>query len=120
MPTGMIGRAAPCLVHGCTIWNKSNGNVYVRVLYEPIRTHDDDIHERRVEFQLTKASQTKVDEEEFNMGSYQVRETIRAIEVTRTNGQIQEITAPFENVNGIELDWLFIIEDRNIRSVEPK
>ncbi|CAF0929012.1 unnamed protein product [Adineta steineri] len=119
MRTGMVGRAAPCLVHACTITNKSNGNVYVRVLYEPVRKQDDDIHERRVEFELAKNAQTQVEEAEFDMGSYQMREAIRTIEVTRANGQTQEINAPFDNVNGVELDWLFIIEDRNIRSIQP-
>ncbi|CAF1007852.1 unnamed protein product [Adineta ricciae] len=112
----MIGRAAPCLVHGCTIRNNSSGSIYVRILYEPITTHDGNVHERRVEFQLGKRSETKVDEEEFNMGSYQVRETIRTVEVTRANGQVDELHAPFDNVNGIELDWLFVIEERTIKS----
>jgi hypothetical protein len=119
MPTGMIGRAAPCLVHGCTIRNKSNGSVYVRILYEPVQTDDQNIHERRVEFQLAKDTQTQIQEEQFDMGSFHIRQAIRTIEVNRTNGQIQQINAPFDNVNGIELDWLFIIEDRNIRSIEP-
>ncbi|UJR12683.1 hypothetical protein I4U23_016857 [Adineta vaga] len=119
MPTGLIGRAAPCLVHGCTILNKSNSNVFVRILYESIRTEDEHIHERRVEFQLPKDTQIKIDEEEFNMGSFHVRQTIRTIEVNRTNEQIQELNAPFNNVNGVELDWLFIIDDRNIKSIDP-
>ncbi|CAF1575153.1 unnamed protein product [Didymodactylos carnosus] len=115
---GMVGLATPRIVHGCTTRNESNGSVYVRILYEPIRGQEGDIHERRVEFQLAKGRQTHIEEEEFDMGSYQIREAIRTVEVTRANGQIQEINAPFDNVNAIELDWLFIIEDRNIRSLE--
>jgi hypothetical protein len=116
---GMVGVATPRLVHGCTIRNESNGNAYVRILYELKQGPGDKIHERRVEFQLAKGGQTHIEEEEFDMGSFQVRETIRTIEVTRANGQTQEINAPFENVNSIELDWLFIIDNRNIRSVKP-
>ena len=116
---GMIGRAAPCLVHGCTIRNESNGSIYVRVLYEPVGGQSGDTHERRVEFQLAKGGKTTVDEEGFDMGSYQIRETIRTIEVTRANGNVQEISAPFENVNSVELDWLFVVEERNIKSLNP-
>lgn len=116
---GMVGIATPRLVHGCTIRNESSSDVYVRVLYEPIQGSKEDLHERRVEFQLAKGGQTPVDEEIFDKGSFQVRETIRTIEVNRSNGQTQQINAPFENVNGIELDWLFIIDNRNIRSVNP-
>lgn len=116
---GMIGRAAPCLVHGCTIRNESNGSLYVRIFYEPVRGPADDVHERRVEFQLAKGGKTSIDEEGFDMGSYQIREAIRAIEVTRANGSVQEITAPFDNVNSIELDWLFVVDDRSIRSLNP-
>lgn len=112
----MVGVATPRLVHGCTIRNESTSTVYVRVLYEPIQDSRDEIHERRIEFQLAKGGQTRIDEEEFDKGSFQIRETIRAVEVTRTNGQPQQINAPFDNVNGIELNWLFIIDNRSIRS----
>ena len=117
--TGIIGRGTPQLVHACTVRNDSRDNVYVRILYEPVRDQKDELHERRVEFQLGRGKQTQINEEEFNMGSYTIREAIRTIEVTRSNGQTQEINAPFENVTGIELDWLFIVEDRNIRSINP-
>ena len=116
---GMVGVATPRLVHGCTIRNESTSDVYVRVLYELIQDSKDAAHERRVEFQLAKGRKTRIDEEQFDKGSFQVRETIRAVEVTRTNEQTQQIDAPFENVDGIELDWLFIIDNRNIRSVNP-
>lgn len=117
--TGFVGRSAPQLVHACTVRNESGSDVYVRILYEPVRDQKDELHERRVEFQLARGKQTQIDEEEFNMGSYVIREAIRTVEVTRANGQVQEINAPFENVNGVELDWLFLIGDRNIRSVNP-
>ena len=117
---GMVGGVAtPRLVHGCTIRNESTGDVYVRILYELQQDSKENVHERRVEFQLAKGRQTRIDEEEFDKGSYQVRETIRAIEVTRANGQTQQIDAPFDNVHGIELDWLFIIDNRNIKSINP-
>jgi hypothetical protein len=116
---GMIGVATPRLVHGCTIRNESSSDVYVRVLYELIEGLKEEVHERRVEFQLAKGGYTRIAEEEFDKGSFRVRETIRTIEVTRPNGQTQQINAPFENVNGIELDWLFIIDNRSIRSVNP-
>src|SRR5690242_5338053 len=115
---GMVGLATPCLVHGCTIRNESNGNVYVRILYEPIQGRRDEVHERRVEFQLTKGSEIHIEEEEFDKCSFQIRETIRTIEATRANGQTQVINVPFDNVNSIELNWLFIIDNRSIRSVK--
>ena len=115
----MIGRGTPQLVHACTVRNDSRSDVYVRVLYEPVRDQKDELHERRVEFQLGRGKQTQIKEEEFSMGSFTIREAIRAVEVTRSSGQPQEVNAPFENVNGIELDWLFIIDDRNIRSLNP-
>lgn len=117
--TGVIGRGTPQLVHACTVRNDSRGDVYVRILYEPVRDQKDELHERRVEFQLKRGKQTQINEEVFDMGSYTIREAIRTVEVTRADGQIQEINAPFDNVTGIELDWLFVIEDRNIRSSQP-
>lgn len=116
---GTLGVATPRLVHGCTIRNESTSDIYVRVLYELIEGSKEEVHERRVELQLAKGGQTHIDEEEFDKGSFQVRETIRTIEVIRNNGQTQQINTPFENVNGIELDWLFIIDNRSIRSVNP-
>ncbi|CAF4881340.1 unnamed protein product, partial [Rotaria sp. Silwood1] len=113
---GMVGLATPCLVHGCTIRNESNDSVYVRILYQPIAGQRDEIFERRCEFQLAKGAQTHVDDETFDKGSFQIRETIQTIEVTRANGRSQEISAPFENVNSIELDWLFVIDNTSIRS----
>ena len=115
----MVGVATPRLVHACTIRNESTSDVYVRVLYEIAQKSEDEVHERRVEFQLVKGGRTHVDEADFDMGSYQIREAIRAIEVTRANGQSQQIDAPFENVNGIERDWLFIIGNTGIKSVNP-
>lgn len=115
----IIGRAAPQLVHACRIQNNSNGDVFVRVLYEPVKDHDDGSHERRVEFQLLKGRRIEISEEEFDMGSFVIRQAIDCIEITRPNGQIQQIQAPFENVMGVELDWLFIIDDRNIQSLKP-
>ncbi|CAF2758250.1 unnamed protein product [Rotaria sp. Silwood2] len=115
---GMVGLATPCLVHGCTIRNESNANVNVRILYQPIKGQRDEVFERRSEFQLAKGTQTYVDEVTFDKGSFQIRETIQTIEVTRPNGRVQEINEPFENVNSIELDWLFIIDNTNIRSVK--
>jgi hypothetical protein len=117
MPTELIGRAAPQLVHACTIQNQCRDNVYVRVLYEPVRSSGDQVHERRVEFQLGQRGQTMIDEEGFDMGSFQIREAIRTVEVTRPNGRMQEIHAPFDNVHGVELDWLFVIDESNIRSM---
>ena len=116
--TSLVGLATPRIVHGCTVRNGSIGDVYVRVLYEPMRDQQDSLHERRLEFQLPRGCQTKIPEERFNMGTYDIREAIRIIEVTRSDGQIQRIQAPFENVYGIELDWFFLIEDRNIKSVK--
>ncbi len=115
---GRVGRAAPCLVHGCTIRNESNGSVYVRILYEPVHGEKEETFERRVEFQLEKGGQTYIEEEEFDKGSYQIRETIQTVEVTRANGQIQVINAPFDNVNSIELNWLFVIDNTSIRSIK--
>jgi hypothetical protein len=62
---GIAGVATPRLVHGCTIRNESISDVYVRVLYEPIQDSEQ-VHERRVEFQLAKGGQTRIDEEEFD------------------------------------------------------
>ncbi|CAF0936181.1 unnamed protein product [Rotaria sordida] len=117
---GMVGLATPRLVHGCTIRNESNGSVYVRILYEPIKGQRDEIFERRSEFQLPKGGQTHVEEAGFDKGSFEIRETIRTIEVTRANGKTQEINAPFENVDSIELDWLFVIDNTGIRSVKQR
>ena len=113
----MMGLATPAVVHGCTIRNESNDNVYVRIFYEPIRGQRE-IFERRIEFQLASGDQTYVDVVEFDKGSIQIREVIQMIEVTRTNGHKQEINAPFDNVNNIEFDWLFTIDNGNIRSVK--
>jgi hypothetical protein len=117
--TGKVGLAAPRVVHACTVRNASPGDVYVRILYEPVRTQSDDSHERRVEFQLIKGAQLHIDEEEFNMGSYTIREVIRTVEVTRANGRVDEISAPFNKVDGVELNWLFIVEAAVIQSVKP-
>ncbi len=116
---GMIGVATPRLVHACTIRNESTSGVYVRVLYELIQGSKEELYEKRVEFQLAKGGQTHIDGEILDKGSFQIREAIRTIEITRTNGQTQQINTPFENVNGIEFDWLFTIDNRSIRSANP-
>ncbi|CAF3334881.1 unnamed protein product [Rotaria socialis] len=113
----IVGLATPCLVHGCTIRNESSTSVYVRLLYQPIKNQQQ-VFERRTEFQLAKGGETHIKEEEFDKGSFQIRETIQTIEVTRADGRIQEINAPFDKVDSIELDWLFIIDHANIRSVK--
>jgi len=118
IPLVMIGGVCtPCVVHACSIRNQSNDSVYVRVLYEIIQGSNDDTFERRLEFQLGSNRQIHIDEELFDKGSFQIRQTIRSIEVTRPNGNVQHIDAPFENVQGIELDWLFIIDNRSIQSI---
>ena len=50
-------------------------------------------------------------------GSYQTRKEIAGIEVIRMNGQRQKLIAPFDGVHGIELDWLFVIDNWQIHSV---
>ena len=82
----MVGLASPCLVHGRTIRNESNGNVCIRIFYELIRDQEEDeVFERCVEFQLATHGKTYIDQIEFDSGSFRMRETIQRNEVTRTN-----------------------------------
>lgn len=112
-----VGLAAPRMVPSCIIKNNSNSNIQVQILYKGL-AHNGRGADQEVATGIIPTGGTfRAEERTMDHGSYQTRKEIAAIEVTRTNGQKQRLTAPFNGVHRIELDWLFVIDNWQIYSV---
>jgi hypothetical protein len=113
-----VGIAAPRIVHGCTIKNDSAGSVKVRISYEEVSREGEDVHHDFFETDIPMGETFRVEERLFSMGSYQIRKTINSIQVTRADGRIQKLTAPFDGVTSPHGNWLFVIDDSQIKSTK--
>ncbi|CAF0737847.1 unnamed protein product [Adineta steineri] len=115
----MVGMPAPRFVHSCTIRNNSNGNIKVQILYRGPAPEGQGFQQEASTVDIPVGGYIRAKERSTNHGSYQTRKEIAAIKVLRANGQKQKIVAPFEGVNGVELNWIFIVDNYKIQSVNP-
>jgi hypothetical protein len=113
-----IYRDAPRKVHGCTIKNDSQSKVKVRVLYEEVSDEEDNVHRIIAQTEIPIDGTMRVDERSIKKNSNKIIQTIDSIQVTRENGHKQELKAPFEGVVNPEKDWLFVINNAEIQSVQ--
>ncbi|CAF1497095.1 unnamed protein product [Adineta ricciae] len=119
MNTPVVGLAAPRLVHSCTIRNNSNGPVRVQILYKGPSAHGRGDHQEISTADIPSGGSFRAEERVTNHGSYTTRKEIAGIKVARYNGQKQKLYAPFQGVHSVELNWLFVIDDWQIYSVNP-
>ncbi|CAF1134716.1 unnamed protein product [Adineta steineri] len=113
-----VGVAAPRYVHSCIIENKSSNNVNVQIVYRKVEREGGLVEGEISNFDIPASGNYQVAERVIEYGSFQCRDTIESIEITRVDGQTQKLTAPFDGVIGPALDWLFVIDENQIHSVE--
>jgi hypothetical protein len=113
-----VSHGPPHRVHGCTIKNDSEDNIKVRVSYEEHSDEEDNLHHKIAQIEIPADGSARVGECSYNKGSNIIREIIDCIQVTRKDGHIQELRAPFEGVSSHENDWLFVVNNSEIESVQ--
>jgi len=111
MSSHSVGVGARREVYSCTVTNNSNDSIGVEVIYGGWA------YKQAANADIPAGGTFRAEDRIENHGSYQARIEIVAIEVTRSNGETQKLTAPFDGVNGIEPDWSFVIDDSQIQSV---
>ncbi|UJR11363.1 hypothetical protein I4U23_015544 [Adineta vaga] len=114
-----VGLAAPRFVHSCTIKNNSSGPIRVQILYKGPAAQGTGDHQETSVADIPIGGTYQAKERVTNHGSYQTRKEIAGIKVVRVNGQKHQLLAPFDGVNGVELNWLFIIDNWQIHSLNP-
>lgn len=120
MHAPMVGMAAPRLVHSCTIRNNSGAPVRVHVLYRGPAPRGSGNQEEVSGADVPAGGVLQAGERVTNHGSYQTRKEIAGVKVTRMNGQKQKLMAPFNGVHSVEVDWLFVVDDWQIHSMNPR
>ncbi|CAF0939299.1 unnamed protein product [Adineta steineri] len=117
-PGAGVGVAAPRFVHSCNIENKSSNNVNVQIVYRKVEREGGLVEGVTSNFDIPASGNYQVAERVIECGSFQCRDTIESIEITRADGQTQKLTAPFDGVFSPQLDWLFVIDENQIHSVK--
>ncbi len=111
-----VSLGAPSAVYSCTITNNSYDSIRVLILYAGGAPEGTGVNQEVANADIPPGGTFLVEERLVDQGSYQTRSEIVGIEVTRSNGETQKLTAPFDGVHGIELDWNFVIDNSQIHS----
>ncbi|CAF4861582.1 unnamed protein product [Rotaria sp. Silwood1] len=104
----------PAYVRDCIIRNDSDGHVQIRLIYES--SPEDNNSTSHSVVHLGQGQIHRVDEKIVDHGSWTAVQPLQRIEVTRSDGQTMHLAAPFEGVNTVVRNWLFVIENGTIKS----
>ena len=113
----MFSAPTPRMVHQCTIKNNSSDPVQVNIVYQGPPPEGGGNHQEVSAADVPVGGTFRAEERTTNHGSFQTRKEIAGVEVTRADGRKQNLTAPFDGVQGIQLEWLFVVDDSQIHSV---
>ncbi|CAF3792382.1 unnamed protein product, partial [Rotaria sordida] len=102
---------APSSVRGCSIRNNSDGDAKIHVIYKQYPNEEDGDRPHHHNMTVPPGETHRVEPRAVTTGGCQLYGPVEAIEITQYNGQQMRIHEPFDGVNQIENDWLFIIDD---------
>ena len=104
-------------VYACTIQNDADSDVHVVLIYAPIPNADGEMKQTRCELDVVKDKRGYVLQKLVTRGTSNIHEVIEHIEVTRANGTKLELKAPFSGVKEPVSNWLFVVNNTEIKSV---
>lgn len=108
------GGAAPSFVLSCILENTSDDDVKVRIKFKVLEGGNNFRYDT-FDTDIPAGDSYQVERRTTDDGFNQV---VDSIEVIRADGQTQKLTAPFDGVYSIEVDWPFVIDNLEIRSVD--
>lgn len=106
--------AGPVYVFGCTIQNQSDSDCQIEIRYGTEKQSESVINIP----QLIPGQQQYSGEQKFlSVEGIGCWKEIQSIKITRADGRIQELRAPFKGVHCPENYWLFVVDNDQIKSI---
>lgn len=109
----------PKFIKSCSIRNDSDEDVEICINYfqHPGAEEDSSPHQRTAT--LPKGQAHRAESRTVKYGTCELNSHIVNVQVTFSDGRKFEVNDPFDGVSRIEPDWLFVIDNQNIRSCHP-
>ncbi len=106
-------------VYACALQNDSDSDAHVVFIYKSIPDRKGEMKQTRAELDVPKGQKKSVYQRLVTRETGNIIEIIERIEVTRANGTKLELKAPFAGVKSRVTDWLFVMNNTEIKSVGP-
>ncbi|CAF0843726.1 unnamed protein product [Adineta steineri] len=103
-------------VYAGAIQNDTDGDIHIVFTYAGITDRRGDTKQTRVELDVAKGKRGYMIQRLITRETHNIIEVIEQIEVTRSNGSKLELKAPFEGVKTPTTDWLFVVNNTEIKS----
>ncbi|UJR17213.1 hypothetical protein I4U23_004108 [Adineta vaga] len=107
-------------VYACAIQNDSDSDIHVVLTYAGIPDVRGDIKQTRVEQDVPKGQRKYIYQRLVTRPTSNIIEVIERLDVTKANGGKLELKAPFAGVKGRVTEWVFVVNNTEIKSGESK
>ncbi|CAF1267174.1 unnamed protein product [Rotaria sordida] len=117
MALRMGGASRPMGVRSCIIRNDSDQDVYINLVYKQFEDEAESNIAHQHDINLSPGEAYQAVARQVVMGSAKLSADIEVIEITPANNETMKLEQPFDGVEKIERDWLFVIDNEGIHSV---